>query len=170
MLNLLVKIFSVLNSETSSRQISWAIVLAFGLGLIPATNLLFFIVLLLIFLLRVNISMALVAFGLSSGIAYLLSPLLVSTGEFLLTKPELQNFWAACYQSDFMRLLHFNQTRVLGGFVAALLLALPMYFACLYLVDAYRQQFGAWSQKLAIVKMLKASKVYQLYQQTQTGV
>lgn len=170
MLNLLVKIFSVLNSETSSQQISWAIVLAFALGLIPASNLLFILLLLAIFLLRVNISIAVVAFTLSSGVAYLLSPALVAIGEFLLTKPSLQAFWASCYQSDFLRLLHFNQTRVLGSLVAALVLAAPLYFASMYLVDTYRQQFSQWAQKLAVVKMLKASKVYQLYQQTQVGV
>lgn len=167
MLNLVVKIFSVLNSEASIRQISWAIVLATALGFIPASNLLFVLILFLICILRVNLSIAIVAFTLSSGVAYFLSPLFVATGEYLLTLESLKTFWQACYQSDVLRLMHFNQTRVLGSFVIMLVLAAPLYFFSYYLISTYRERFAAWVDKLAIVRVLKASKVYQLYQQTQ---
>lgn len=170
MLDLLVKIISVLNSETSIRQISWAIVLATALGFIPASNLLFVLILFLICILRVNLSIAIVSFTLSSGVAYLLSPLFVSLGEYLLTLESLHDFWVACYQSDILRLMHFNQTRVLGAFVSMLVLAAPLYFISYYLVSTYRESFSAWVDKLAIVRVLKASKVYQLYQKTQLRV
>jgi uncharacterized protein (TIGR03546 family) len=165
MLTLLAKIFSALNSESSIRQISLAIALGFIMGLSPFFTLHNIVILFIVMLCRVNFSAFLVSMGFFSGLAYLLSPLIVSVGEWLLTTDSLQNFFAVLYQYSLFKLAHWHHTYTLGAVVLGVSLSIPLYFLCKVLIEKYRLHIMNFFEKFRVVKALKASKFYRLYLQ-----
>ncbi|MCA9481390.1 MAG: DUF2062 domain-containing protein, partial [Nitrospira sp.] len=75
MIKLLAKLLRVLNSETEPGQISLGFGLAMIAGLTPLLSLHNLLVLLLVCVLRVNLSAFLLGLALCTGIAYALDPL-----------------------------------------------------------------------------------------------
>ncbi len=164
MLTQLAKFLKVLNSDSNPGQISLAFALGMILGLTPlwsAHNLIF---LLLVCIVRINLSAFLVGFTFFSALAYLCDPIFNSLGELLLTHQALQPLWTTLYQSDIWRLLHFNHTLTLGSFVLASISAIPVFIIFRYLIIKYRSHVMAWVEKTKLAKWLKASKFYRLYE------
>ena len=170
MLRLLAKLLKVLNSEANPSQISLGLAAGLILGLTPLWSLHNGLLLLLVFLLRVNLSAFFVAFLMFSGFAYLLDPWMERLGESLLTAASLQGLWTSLYQSDFWRLTHFNNTLTLGSLVYALVLAVPLFFLGRLLVVKYRAHILAWVEKFKLVKLMKASRFYRIYESLSGGV
>ncbi len=75
MIKLLAKLLRVLNSETDPGQISLGLCFAMIAGLTPLLSLHNLVVLLLVCILRVNLSAFLLGLAVFTGIAYLLDPL-----------------------------------------------------------------------------------------------
>lgn len=164
MLQQLAKLLKALNAETAPWQISLAFVLALVMGFTPLFSLHNLLVLLLALVLRVNLSAFILALGFFSGMAYLLDPLFIRVGESLLLKPELKGFWTGLYQNDFWRLAHFNHTLTLGSAVVSLALSLPLFFLFRWLIVKYRSHVLAWVRRSHMMQVLKASKLFKLYQ------
>lgn len=164
MLSHFIKLLNVLNSETAGWQISAALVLALFIGIAPIFSPFNLIALLIVCLVRINISSFLLGYIVFSLIGILCSGLINQMGEFILTQPALETLFTAMYQSEFLRLLAFNHTGVMGALVVALGLAVPLYLTSEFVVRHYRQQILQWVAQLKIVKILKASSFYQLYQ------
>ena len=164
MLKQLAKLLKALNAETAPWQISLAFILAMIMGFTPLLSLHNLLILLLALLLRVNLSAFILALGLFSGIAYLLDPLFIRVGESLLLNPNLKEFWTGLYNSDLWRLAHFNHTLTLGSAVVAAVLALPLFFIFRWLIVKYRRHLLTWVRNSKLMQMLKASKLYKMYQ------
>ncbi|MCB9776893.1 MAG: TIGR03546 family protein, partial [Nitrospiraceae bacterium] len=122
MIKLLAKLLRVLNSETEPGQISLGFGLAMIAGLTPLLSLHNLLVLLLVCVLRVNLSAFLLGLALCTGIAYALDPLFHQIGLAVLTAPALEGVWTALYQSVWWRLEHFNNSIVMGSLVFAVML------------------------------------------------
>ncbi|MDR4488287.1 MAG: TIGR03546 family protein [Nitrospirales bacterium] len=164
MIKLLAKLLRVLNSETEPGQISLGFGLAMIAGLTPLLSLHNLLVLLLVCVLRVNLSAFLLGLALCTGIAYALDPLFHQIGLAVLTAPALEGAWTALYQSVWWRLEHFNNSIVMGSLVFSVMLFIPVLLAGNLLIRRYRQHVLAWVQKTKIMQMLKASKLYQTYE------
>ena len=164
MLQQLAKLLKALNSDSNPAQISLAFILGMILGFTPLWSLHNLLVLLLVCILRINLAGFLLAFGLFSGLAYLLDPLFIQCGQALLLNPDLKGFWTNLYQSDLWRLLRFNHTLTLGSLVVSLLLAIPLFFLFRFLIINYREHVMVWIEKSRLAKWLKASKFYSLYE------
>lgn len=164
MLTLLAKLLKALNSEDSPAQIA----LAFSLALIVALTPLFswhnLLVLLLVLVVRVNISGFLLALAVFSAVAWFIDPYSIVLGEKLLTEPSLQALWTDLYQNEFWRISGYNHTLVLGGLVVALVAFIPVFVLSLVLVKQYRVRLMVWVEKLWITKLIKGSRFYQIYQ------
>ena len=164
MLRLIARFLRVLNSETNPGQISLGFCFAMVAGLTPLMSLHNLVVLLLILILRVNLSAFLLGLGVFSGVAYLLDPLFHWYGWHILTAPSLEGLWTSLYNSTLWRLARFNNTMVMGSMVFSLALFVPLYFLSNSLIRRYRAHVLAWIQKTRLMQIFKASKVYQLYQ------
>ena len=164
MLRLIARFLRVLNSETNPGQISLGFCFAMVAGLTPLMSLHNLVVLLLILILRVNLSAFLLGLGVFSGMAYLLDPLFHWYGLRILTAPSLEGLWTSLYNSTLWRLARFNNTMVMGSMVFSLALFVPLYFLSNSLIRRYRAHVLAWIQKTRLMQIFKASKVYQLYQ------
>ncbi len=163
MLQLLAKLIKALNSDSSPAQISVALVLGMVMGLTPLWSLHNLLVLFLACIIRINFSALILAFGLFSGLAYLLDPLFIYFGELMLTNSGLQELWTNLYRSDWWRLSHFNHTATLGSLLLALTLSIPLLFISRWLIVRYREHVMKWVQKTRLGQWLRGSKFYEVY-------
>lgn len=168
MLRAVAKLLRVLNSETDPSQISLGVAFAMVAGLTPLVSLHNLAVLLLVLILRVNLSAFLLGLATFTGIAYLLDPLFHQLGFALLTSSALEPLWTSLYNQTLWRLERFNNTMVMGSLAFSLFLFVPLVIVSNMLIRRYRAHVLAWVQKTRIMQMFKASRLYQIYDSIST--
>jgi len=169
MLSLLAKLLKALNAEGSPAQVSIGFTLGMIVGLTPLWSLSNLLLLFIVCAFRINFTAFMLSAIVFSGLAFLLDPVMEQFGMIMLTAPALQEIWGIFYANDLMRLARFNNTLVLGGLISGLVIAIPFFFLANYLIKKYRQHLLAWVAKSRIMKLLKASKFYQIYSKLSGG-
>ncbi len=164
MLRVLAKILKVLNSETDPSQISLAFCLSMIAGFSSLLSLHNFMIFFLVLILRVNLSAFILGVGFFSGVAYLLGPFFHWIGLTVLTAGPLEALWTVLYNCTLCRLERFNNSVVMGSLLFSLVIFVPMYILGNLVILRYREHVLSWIQKVGIVRALKASKFYELYQ------
>jgi uncharacterized protein (TIGR03546 family) len=164
MLTILAKILKTLNSETEPIQISLALGFAMIAGLTPLWSLHNLLVLLLVLILRVNLTTFVLGWLGFSGIAYLLDPLSHVFGLLILTNDTLHGFWTALYNSTLGRLSNFNNSILMGSLIISLVTFIPLILLSNFIIINYREHILTWVMKSRIAHALKASKFYSIYQ------
>ncbi|MAD54228.1 MULTISPECIES: TIGR03546 family protein [unclassified Idiomarina] len=163
MLTLLARILKALNSETSARSLAIAVVLGMFLGLTPLWRVHNLIILLAALIFRVNLSLFLVSFAVFSGLAYLLDPMFHSFGESILRADSWQAIYEAVYATAIGRVSLFYHTITMGSFIFSLIVSPIVWGATYYIVINYRKRIQATFNKLKIVRVLKGSRLWQVY-------
>lgn len=164
MLTMIAKLLKILNSDSSPGQIALGFAFALFIGLTPFFSLHNLVILLLVFIIRVNLGGFFLAAAVFTLLAYLLDPVSIQIGEKLLNDPAMVGFWTELYQSDAWRAFKFNHTLLLGSVVLSAVLFIPVWVIFSILIKQYRTRLMAWFEKLKIVKFIKASKFYQAYE------
>ena len=164
MLTMVARIFKILNSETEPVHISLALCFAMVVGLTPLWALHNILALLLVLILRVNLTTFILGWLGFSGIAYLLDPLFHVIGLTMLTHDALQGIWTALYNSTLWRLSNFNNSVLMGSLTVSLGLYIPLFLLSQYIIVKYRDHILAWVMKSPIANAVKASKFYTIYQ------
>ena len=164
MIKMIAKLFKVLNSETEPGQISLAFCLAMILGLTPLMSLHNLVVILLMLLVRVNLSACILGWIFFSGIAYILDPLFNLIGLAVLTSKGLEGLWTSLYNITLFRLAKFNNSIVMGSFLFSLIFFIPLYLLFNQIIRKYRVYVLEWVQKTRLMKAFKANKLYKTYQ------
>lgn len=160
MLTLLAKILKVLNSQASPWQIGWALALGLFIGILPF-GLLTLLLLLLVCLLTINLSVFLLVWGLTEGLMLLLAtPLERLTWQYA----QNDSLLALLANTETLQLLHLHHTLTLGAFVLGALLLLPVAWLAKVLVQQYRSRIMNTLEQWKVMQMLKASKLYALYE------
>ena len=164
MIKMIAKFLKVLNSETEPGQISLAFSLAMILGLTPLMSLHNIVVILLMLLVRVNLSACILGWVFFSGIAYILDPLFNLIGLAVLTSKGLEGLWTSLYNITLFRLAKFNNSIVMGSFLFSLIFFIPLYLLSNQGIRKYRVYVLEWVQKTRLMKAFKANKLYKAYQ------
>ena len=164
MLTLLAKLLKALNSNDSPAQLSLALVIALFMGITPLWSVYNLIWLAVLLLVRVNLSVFFVAWGVFTVIAYLIDPLSASLGSWLLHLDSLQPMWTDMYNNNVWRLLAFNNTLVLGSFVLSALLAVPLFIVGYLLVVNYRRHLLERMRRSRLGLWLNSSRLFSIYQ------
>ena len=164
MIKMIAKFLKVLNSETEPGQISLAFCLAMILGLTPLMSLHNLVVILLMLLVRVNLSACILGWIFFSGIAYILDPLFNLIGLAILTSKGLEGLWTSLYNITLFRLAKFNNSIVMGSFLFSLIFFIPLYLLFNQIIRKYRVYVLEWVQKTRLMKAFKANKLYKAYQ------
>jgi len=164
MLRLIAKTLKALASEQRPAQLALAFALAMVAGLTPLATPHNLLVLLLVLVLRVNLSIFLVGLALFSALGLALAPLFHQLGLALLTAPALHPMWTTLYNTAVGRLEGVNNTVAAGSLVVALIAVVPLHLVTVVLVRRYRDHVLAWVQKSRLAKLLKASKLWRAYQ------
>ncbi|HEY4485191.1 MAG TPA: TIGR03546 family protein [Nitrospiria bacterium] len=163
MLRTLFKFIKILNSETHPGQISLGFSLAMIAGLTPFWSLHNLVVLLLVLVLRVNLSAFLLGLALFSGAAYALDPVFHRIGRAALTADSLREFWPPLYNSTAWRIEHFNNTIVMGSLLFSLAAFFPLLLASNLLIRRYREHILAWIRRTRLMQAISATRFYQTY-------
>ncbi len=164
MLRALAKLLAVLNSETRPGQITLGFCFAMVAGFTPLWSLHNLLVLLLVLVLRVNLSAFLLGLAFFSTVAFALDPLFHRLGLAVLTASGLEPLWTALYNQRFWRLEQFNDSIVMGSLAVALALFVPLPLAGNALIVRYREYALAWVRRTRIMLWLKATRFWRLYE------
>ncbi len=163
-LSLVSKVVKVLRSADSPAQVGWGFALGSIPGLTPLWALHNLFVLLLICILNVNITAALLGWGLFSLFAWLFDPFFDVLGYQVLTNiPFLQPFWTWLYNVPIAPLTRFNNTVVMGSLVVAVLALVPNYAWFRWFVKRFRQTWGQQISNWKVARALRGSSIVQLY-------
>jgi len=162
---ILAKIFKILRSGESPNKIAAGFTMGMIIGMTPFMTFHNLVLILLIIILKVNLASSLFAFAIFSGVAYLFDPWFHSIGYFLLADVTfLHDFWTMLYSFPLLALSRYNNTVVTGSLALSLIFILPVFPFAKYFVVYYREKLDPRLQKLKIVKIVKGSKFYSLYE------
>jgi uncharacterized protein (TIGR03546 family) len=162
-LKLLFNLVKVLNSETSAAAIAAALAIGMGMGLIPILSLQWALLALVLLFFRVNLTVALVAFGLCKLAAIGLNGPLDALGTSLLENEGLRGLWTAFFHTPALWLFQTHNSVVLGSTVAALALAGPVFLLADFLVRLYRQNLEERLATSRVAMAFNALRIVQLY-------
>ena len=104
MIKMIANLLKILNSDADPSQISLALGFALVSGLLPFFSPINLLILLVVFLLRVNLSAYLLGTAFFSGVAYLMDPLLHRIGLAILMAGPLEGLWTTLYNSTIWRI------------------------------------------------------------------
>jgi uncharacterized protein (TIGR03546 family) len=164
MLKTIAKFLKILNSDAALGQISLGFAFAMIAGFTPLMSLHNLIVLLLVLVLRVNLSSFLLGLALFSALAFALDPLFHRIGLAVLTAPALEGLWTTLYNSTLWRLERFNNSIVMGSLIVSLALFVPFIVIGNLLVQKYREYLLQWVLRSRVMQAFRASKLYGYYQ------
>ena len=171
------RILAALYSNKRPGEIAAGAALAVWAALIPGSSLLFWLVFLLIFFVKVNQAIALLVLALTLPVAPLLDPLLHRLGSAILTAESLYPLWSGL--APWAAFTRFNNTVVMGGLTAGIL-AFPLVFLgirALIIPIRTRLVPGIASSKLAkrlytspkVVKLVRSMQKWNSFYQTIGG-
>ncbi len=163
-LKYIAKLLKAISSEAAPGQLAAGLILGMIIGLTPVASIHNLIILVLIIILKVNIGMAILGFLVFSGVAYLADPVFHSFGTWMLENESLQGFWVTMYNNEWIAISRFYNTVVIGSLLIAIGLCLPVYPLTVYMVKEYREHILARINKWKVVKLLKGTKLYSIYQ------
>ena len=167
---LLKQIFSflkLLNSETGTNQIATGVAVGFILGMTPVFSLQTLVAFALLFLFRIQIGAAFLTAFFFKFVAYLLDPVFHQVGSMMLEIPSLRPLFTTLYNMPIIPFTRFNNSIVMGSFVAGLILALPVYILSNVLIKKYRTTVVARFKGTKVFRAWKTSKLYNLYDKYQ---
>jgi uncharacterized protein (TIGR03546 family) len=148
----IAKLVAALNTNVRPRQIAAGISLGLMLALIPKANLLWVILFIITFFLKINQAITFIFMAIFDLIALFLDPLLHLLGYFILTLPPLQEFFTMLYNIPLLYLSKFNNTVVMGGLAAGIVLFVPAYILAKWGIKIYRDKLR---EKIAHSKLVK---------------
>jgi uncharacterized protein (TIGR03546 family) len=163
LLKLIQSIIKTLHSAGTPGQVAAGMALGSVLGLTPLMNLHNLVVFSLLVLLNVSFGGGMLGWMLFVPIGFLLDPLFDSIGSRLLTAPSLRLLWTDWTNTPVLPYTNFNNTIVLGSFVAWVVLAVPIFFAARYGIAKYRATVGERVRQSRLYRAVTASQVYNVY-------
>ena len=82
-------------------------------------------------------------------------------GYYILTLPQLQNFYTSLMNIPFVGFTKFNNTIVMGSFICSLILYIPLYLIARLIIFLWRNKIAPVVQKTKVVMFLKNLPVVQ---------
>ena len=165
---LLKQIFAfikLLHSENGNVPMAAGIAIGFVLGMSPMLSLQGFLMLIILFLFRVQIGAAFLSAFFFAFVAWVLDPAFDSFGRWILENPSLQPTLTTLYNIPFVPLTRFNNSIVMGAGVLAILLAPFVFMLANYLIAQYRVQIVNRFKQTKMWKFIQATSFYKWYYQ-----
>jgi uncharacterized protein (TIGR03546 family) len=167
-LKLLKNFLQVLQEGQTPNQIAWGFALGSIAGLSPHFTLQILFVWLIIFILDINLSAAFLGATVFAIIAFLFDRVFHAFGFALLTIEGLRGFYTTLYNAPIAPLTKFNNTVVMGSFIAAIILVIPVYFGMKIFVIKYRLHLHDKIVRWKIYQIIKRSTLYGFYEKVRS--
>jgi len=168
LLKLLQQLIKTLNSDGTPGQVAAGMALGAALGLTPLLNLHNLLIIGIAMLVTVSMPGFFLGWALFVPLGFAFDPAFDALGRTLLALPSLRSMWTGWYNTPVVPLTNFNNSIVLGSFVAWLVALVPLYFLLRWGVAKYRATIFERLKKTRFVKAIGASKVYNIYRWFQT--
>lgn len=148
-----------LTEASSSRQMAAGFALGMWIGLVPKDNLIAIMLMILLYLIRVNLSAGLMAAFLFSWVGFLLDPLFHQLGKTALTQSQLEPLWTWMINQPFVPWTNFNNTVVMGSFLAGLILLIPVYKMMVPFFEWFTPKCKERLERYKIVRALQGADI-----------
>ncbi|TNE74676.1 TIGR03546 family protein [bacterium] len=163
-IDIIFKLIKLLNSEKHSpAQLAGGLTIGMIMGLTPWFSFHHVILIIVLILFNVNFSMAILGMGIFAMAGFALDGVFHDFGFYLLNLESMRAIYTDWYNSA-MVLTNFNNTVLMGSFVASVLAAPIMFPIFLFLVKKYRTHALKWFQNSKVSKLMKGSKLFMLYE------
>ncbi len=158
------QVVAIFRDNQDPDEIGAGFALGSIIGLNPTNTLHNYVILLLLFLLKVNKGAALIGMTIFAVIGYLTDPYAHKIGyQLLVEMPSLNPFWTKMYNTPIIPFTRFNNTVVLGSLVIALVLFIPVWLIGKKLIILYRKNLQGKVNKWKVIKILQQAKWYEKY-------
>jgi len=157
LLKQLFALIKLLNSDTGTNQIAAGFACGLILGFAPMLSLQGLLVLVCIFLFRIQIGAALLSAAFFAIIAWLLDPLSDAVGSAILEADALRPMFTTLYNMPLVPLTRFYNSITMGAGVVSLLLAPLVFWGSKKLIVVYRTK---------VVERFKSSQWWKLWSGT----
>jgi uncharacterized protein (TIGR03546 family) len=128
-----------INANNRAGEIAAGVSFAFLLALLPSGNLFWFCLFLVTLFLKIHLGAELLFLAMFKLIAPLADGLLHRLGLLVLNISLLSDFFTTVYNLPLLPLTRFNNTVVMGGLIAGIVLWIPVFVLFRTLVRAYRR-------------------------------
>jgi uncharacterized protein (TIGR03546 family) len=149
----IARLIVALNANTRPGEIAAGAAFGLLLALVPGGNLLWSVLFILTFFLKINMAMELLLLGLLRLAAPLADSGLDALGYAVLSLAGLRGLFIWVQGLPFAPWTRFNDTVVMGGLLSGILLWVPVFLAVRLLVNLYRRKLR---EKIAASKLGKA--------------
>src|SRR5262245_48290586 len=129
LLKQIFQFIKVLNSATGENQIAAGIACGMILGLSPALSLQAVLVILCLFVFRIQAGAGLIFGGIFKLLSFPLVGVFHEVGVRVLEQPSLAGLYTQMYNMPLVPMTKFNHSVTMGAGVVGLALALPVFFA-----------------------------------------
>ncbi len=153
----------LLNSDVGTTSISFGVVCGLFLGLTPAFSPQTILVMILLFMFRIQIGAAFIAAFAFAMPAYLLDGVFHIVGKMVLEVDAFQGIYTTMYNMPIVPFSKFNNSVVMGSFVVAIFLSPFIFFITKYLVNKYRELVVARIKGTKLFKALQTTSLYKWY-------
>ncbi|NBB91409.1 MAG: TIGR03546 family protein [Spirochaetes bacterium] len=126
-INWIAKLIAGLIANRRPGEVGAGIAFGLLLALLPPGNLLWPILFILTFFLRLNLGAELAALGVLRLLVPATDPLLDELGFRILTAPSLTPLWIRLYEIPLLPFTQFNNSLVMGGLIAGAVLWIPVF-------------------------------------------
>ena len=152
----ILKSIAAINANNRPAEIAAAIALGITLGLFPAGNIIWVVLLIITFFLKIHFGMELLVIAIVKPIAHFADPLFDFVGYRILTMPSFEGIFTQWYNTPIVPHTAFNNTAVTGSLIVMLILFIPLWFAVSKLIKLYREKVRDKFLASAIVQTLKS--------------
>lgn len=163
---LLKQIFNflkLLNSDTGTNQLASGLAFGMILGFAPFISIQTFLVLLIIFVFRVQIGAAFLSAFFFKFVAFLFDYPAHLLGKAVLENESLKPLFTSMYNMPLVPMTRFNNSIVMGSMIVSILLFPIAYILFQMLILKYRQTVVARFKDTKYWKAFTATKLYNWY-------
>jgi uncharacterized protein (TIGR03546 family) len=153
----------LLNSDTGTYQLASGLTLGMFLGFSPFLSLQTLLVLFILFFFRIQIGAAFLAAFFFKFVAFLIDPVADTLGRSALEAESLRSLWVTLYNMPIVPMTRFNNSVVMGSFIVAIILAIPIFFIFKSLILKYRATVVTRFKQTQVWKFFTATKFYNWY-------
>lgn len=152
MLKYFVKMLKALNANSHPGELAHAFAFGMMLGFLPKTSVLWYLLFIIFFFLRINKGFFFLSIILGSLLAPLLDPLFDTIGYAVLTLPSLESIFRAWLDTPFVAFTRFNNSIVAGSLVFSVAAYIPFYVLARLFIALWRKTLQPMLVKNPIVK------------------
>ena len=162
MLKGIAKLVLALNGNIKKSQIASGIAWGVLLGLVPAGNFFWIVLLIVSFFFRHNHGAKIFGMAVIKCFAPILVYQVHALGEWILYIEALKPFFTSMYNMPFVPFTKFNNTVVMGGLASGVILWLPIFALFMFLIPLYRNHLAPKIRESKLIKTIVKFPLFKL--------